>query len=260
MALKHGILAAVLFWMGGVCVAGSLDDEASSRTCGAVNRGFPEGSLVEVIDASSLAVSVPDNWRIFVQQEGQDWRIDQKATVRCSCEAGRGCSPMYRDGTTACVMSDSCTTCTRGGSKRAIPFLVSESGIVPATQKEIRELPAFEPAMLEIPEIKAAIAEWHQAFGNDSVTGKSRSGERVAVRVYGHIAALEWDRSVDISKHGAVDPMVAIGLSMMGDAIISKAPKITCACEAGGTSCKHESEWGVHWCDASACGTCVMRF
>ena len=52
--------------------------------------------------------------------------------------------------------------------------------------------------------------------------------------------------------------MAAMGLAMSEPIFVDKA-RVTCKCETAG-SCKHESEWGVHWCDATACSSCSMDY
>ena len=109
-----------------------------------------------------------------------------------------------------------------------------------------------------IPDVRAAISGWHRTFGNDPKTGASSGNDLVMVKIFGHIAAIEANSDIDLGKSTGISPIAAMGLAMSEPVFVAKA-RVTCTCETTG-SCKHESEWGVHWCDATTCSSCSMDY
>ena len=238
--------------------AGSADHVVSEGRCGSVNDGFPKSSLVQVVDGSTIDIRLPDDWRVFVKDDNDQWRIDQKARVTCTCESGAGgCSPVLVNGSAGCQMT-TCSSCKKSGAREALPFRVEDEGIQLATPDDLKSLPRFNAQLLRVPEVRAAISSWHRTFGNDPKSGASGGDDMVMVKIFGHIAAIEARSDIDLGKSSDIRPMAAMGLAMSEPIFVPKA-RVTCKCETAG-SCTHESEWGVHWCNASACSSCSMDY
>ena len=252
-------LAIVMALTGIAALAATpTDDAQTERRCGSANDGFPKSSLVQVVDGSTIDIRLPDDWRVFIKGDNDHWRIDQKARVTCTCESGAGgCSPVLVNGSAGCQMT-TCNSCNKSGARVALPFRVDDEGIQLATSEDLKTLPRFNAQMLEVPDVRAAISGWHRAFGNDAKTGVSAGNDMVMVKIFGHIAAIESRSDVDLGKSAEIRPMAAMGLAMSEPIFVDKA-RVTCKCETAG-SCKHESEWGVHWCDATACSSCSMDY
>jgi len=238
--------------------ANSTDHAVGEGRCGSVNDGFPKSSLVQVVDGSTIDIRLPDDWRVFVKDDNDQWRIDQKARVTCTCESGAGgCSPVLVNGSAGCQMT-TCSSCKKSGAREALPFRVEDEGIQLATPDDLKSLPRFNAQLLRVPEVRAAISSWHRTFGNDPKSGASGGDDMVMVKIFGHIAAIEARSDIDLGKSSDIRPMAAMGLAMSEPIFVPKA-RVTCKCETAG-SCTHESEWGVHWCNASACSSCSMDY
>lgn len=229
---------------------------AEPKMCGAATGpALPHGTSSKTNPDGSMAITVPKNWYMFVNNNGR-WEISPSAVLRCSCEeGGGGCHPtLLPNGQAFCAM-DTCSTCSKSGALAFYPVNEDHEGITFASKDELHRLPSADATLLSIPEIQEDIAAFKQSLG---IPQDAKGSQSVFVRIYGYIAPMEWPDGMQLKMTDSRTKNIALGL--LATTIVSvPTATVSCSCESGG-SCPLESNYGVKVCRATSCATCTMRY
>lgn len=223
-------------------------------TCQKIGSGLPTDTAVIQNKDGSMDIGVPEGWSMLVNDGGK-WQSTTIAAIKCRCESeAGGCNPFYLpDGTAGCAMT-TCHTCSMGRAKAFFPYRIEHAGIAFASREDVTTLPSFSGKMLESPAVIAEINKFKRAFGIPlGVWGD----QAVMVRIYGHIAAIEVPSGAKLQPTGSKAGDMAMAMAVSKAIVVPTIAAISCKCESAG-SCPHESRFGVHWCDATACQACTM--
>lgn len=224
----------------GLMLAAGLTAHAGDtppETCGSMSSSLPEDVMVLAQRDGSLSVQSLGDWSFFSERDGK-WDVTKVIQITCTCTSGSGgCNPGYFGGNVGCVMT-SCTSCSADGLK-FVPFDTKHTGVTVASEQEQANLKPFDSRLFDVPRVVEELDRFMADHGALKADPANTEVRYIPINVYGYLAA------------------VAVpSASKAGTSALAKV-KISCECQIG-DECKHDSKFGVHWCDATECSRCKL--
>lgn len=231
---------------------------AEPKQCAGTWSYLPEGTDTWVEADGSLGYQLPAGFVSFeTDPDTGAMYATAGGTITCSCTKGTGgCSPVSAGGTSGCFMGANCDTCSKSGATKVIDTNV---GVAFASLAEVKDLPPLTPALLDVPLVADAFAQFKDMVAVDAglPDGQALEGDKTGLAVGDHtfLAAPGWAlAAVNVFGHVALVSVPESYGKLMAPAWGSSQK---CACNAG-SGCKAGSMLGAKYCDAGNCTSCSM--
>lgn len=209
----------------------------------------PDGSLGYKLPAGFVSIEEDPVSGALVTAGG--------GTITCTCDKGTGgCSPASAGGKTGCLIGDGCTTCTKSGATKIVDI---SAGVAFAGPAEVSNLPPVTPALLGVPFVADAFAQFKDMVAADAGLpgGQALDDPKTGMAVDEHtyMSAPGWAlAAVNVFGHLA---LISVPEEYGMMAAVAWGSKQTCDCSAG-SGCKAGSVFGAKYCDAGNCTVCSM--
>lgn len=215
----------------------------TSPPCANFAQKLPDGSALIVKADGSITVNVPDDWFLFVQQNGT-WVRRQSLDVTCTCELGQ--ASVSSSAVKEKCATSSCLNCDKLASFSVIPVPKKYEGVGFVSQSEIELLPSAQAALSTIPEVAQAMLNFSSALG---IKDNARTEKVVMVSVFGYVAALNLPGHARLPESdSAVGKLAAVFAAM--NTVVKPAAEASCHCAPRG-QCATVDRWMYTFCDGT---------